>query len=47
MGAVGAKGGILAKARLVRIGSSLFVDFAGDTDNKVLDAKDYYDSVFL
>jgi hypothetical protein len=29
-GAVGSKGGILAKARLVRIGSSLFADF-GET----------------
>lgn len=39
-GAVGAKGGFLAKARLVRIGSSLFVDFEGDTGNKVMDSKD-------
>jgi len=39
-GAVGEKGGWLAKARLVRIGSSLFADFEGDTDNKVWDSKD-------
>jgi predicted small lipoprotein YifL len=36
-GAVGAKGGFLAKARLVRIGSGLFADFEGDTGNKVFD----------
>jgi hypothetical protein len=39
-GAVGAKGGFLAKARLVRIGSGLFVDFEGDTGDKVWDSKD-------
>lgn len=39
-GAVGAKGGWLAKARLVRIGSNLFADFEGDTGNKVMDSKD-------
>jgi hypothetical protein len=36
-GAVGEKGGFLAKARLVRIGSSRFADFEGDTNNKDLD----------
>jgi hypothetical protein len=40
LGAVGAKGGFLAKARLVKIGPSLFVDFEGDTSNKVWDSKD-------
>lgn len=39
-GIVGAKGGFIAKARLVRIGSDLFADFEGDTDNKDLNAKD-------
>jgi len=39
-GAVGGKGGFLAKARLVRIGSGLFADFEGDTGNKVVDSKD-------
>src|SRR5258708_32279539 len=39
-GAVGAKGGFLAKARLVRIGSSLFDGFAGDTCNKVMHSED-------
>lgn len=39
-GSVGEKGGILAKARLVRIGSNLFADFEGDTDNKALDSDD-------
>jgi len=39
-GDVGAKGGFLAKARLVRIGSTLFIDFEGDTGNKVMDSKD-------
>ncbi len=39
-GTVGAKGGFLAKARLVRIGSSLFADFEGDTGNKVMDSID-------
>ena len=39
-GAVGSKGGWLAKARLVRMGSNLFADFEGDTDNKVWDSKD-------
>ena len=39
-GAVGAKGGYVAKARLVRIGSGLFADFEGDTGNKVTDLKD-------
>ena len=39
-GGVGAKGGFLAKARLVRIGSTLFIDFEGDTGNKVMDSKD-------
>jgi hypothetical protein len=39
-GTVGAKGGFLAKARLVKIGSSLFVDFEGDAGNKLLDSKD-------
>jgi hypothetical protein len=37
---VGAKGGFLAKARLVRIGSGLFADFEGDTGNKGWDSKD-------
>ncbi len=39
-GAVGAKGGFLAKMRLVKIGSSLFADFEGDTGNKAMDSKD-------
>jgi hypothetical protein len=39
-GAVGAKEGFLAKTRLVRIASSLFADFEGDTGNKVMDSKD-------
>jgi len=39
-GTVGGKGGFLAKARLARIGSSLFADFEGDTDNKAMDSKD-------
>jgi hypothetical protein len=39
-GVVGAKGGFLAKVRLVRIGPNLFADFEGDTDNKVMDSKD-------
>jgi hypothetical protein len=40
LAAVGAKGGFLAKARLVRIGTSQFIDFAGDTDNKAMDSPD-------
>jgi hypothetical protein len=39
-GRVGAKGGWLAKARLVRIGSNLFADFEGDTGSKDWDSKD-------
>ena len=39
-GAIGAKGGFVAKARLVRIGSGLFADFEGDTGNKSTDSKD-------
>jgi hypothetical protein len=39
-GAVGAKGGFLAKARLVRIGTSLFADFEGDTGDKAMDSID-------
>jgi hypothetical protein len=39
-GAVGAKGGFLAKARLVRLGPGLFADFEGDTENTVWDSKD-------
>ena len=30
--AAGAKGGFVAKARLVRLGDNLFIDFEGDTD---------------
>ena len=35
-GAVGAKGGFVAKARLVRLGNVMFIDFEGD-DSKVKD----------
>jgi len=31
-GAAGTTGGFVAKARLVRLGDNLFIDFAGDTD---------------
>jgi hypothetical protein len=33
LGAIGGRGVFLAKARLVRLGNSLFVDFQGDTDS--------------
>jgi hypothetical protein len=38
-GETGAKGGFLAKARLVQMGSALFIDFEGDSENKALDSK--------
>jgi len=39
-GTVRAKGGFLSKARLVRLGSALFIDFEGDSENKGLNSKD-------
>jgi len=39
LGAAGESGGMLAKVRLVRLGSNLFADFEGDTENKALESK--------
>jgi len=38
-GIVRAKGGLLAKVRLVRLDSALFIDFEGDSENKALNSK--------
>ncbi len=34
MGTVGEKGAYVAKARLVRLGNNLFIDFAGESDDE-------------
>jgi hypothetical protein len=39
-GAVDSKGGLVAQARLVRIGSNLFADFEGDMNSKGTEPKD-------
>jgi hypothetical protein len=39
-GVVGTKGGFLAKVRLVRIGTLLFIDVEGNTDDEAIDARE-------